>query len=91
MIDPNGEEWLLAGTVARRLRVREQTVWVWCYRPGVRSYRIGAHRWVNLSDARRAEAAWRYRLRESGRIVRAGDVSALNETGGEDGCPPPCA
>lgn len=62
MIDADGDEWLPYTDAARRLRVREDLLRQWASRGKVRKHRTGRTAWVNMPDARAAEADWRKRL-----------------------------
>ncbi len=62
MTDPDGEEWLTVNEAAADVRVRPGTIRVWAQRNKVRSVTSGAHRYVNVTDVRHAEADWRREL-----------------------------
>lgn len=72
MIDPDGEEWLLVDEAAGVSRVRPGTIRVWVARGTVRAHRVGARRYVSLTDVLAAETlVGKPQPRDSrGRLVR---------------------
>lgn len=62
MRDPDGEEWLTPAEAAERLGIERDLVYLWVSRAtGIRTEKIGRHRYVNMSDVSNAEHAWRTR------------------------------